>query len=104
MPEHCFPATFDDAADVVWWVRSYVAGMSNKPLFLMGSHASVSIAFRVMLVMVDEDVELWEALEKGDVTVEAKLDGVEYRTMELSKEDRTVEFIAQVTNLIRGER
>ncbi|EAZ26681.1 hypothetical protein OsJ_10585 [Oryza sativa Japonica Group] len=70
----------------------------------MGSHASVSIAFRVMLVMVDEDVELWEALEKGDVTVEAKLDGVEYRTMELSKEDRTVEFIAQVTNLIRGER
>ncbi|EAY89726.1 hypothetical protein OsI_11264 [Oryza sativa Indica Group] len=67
----------------------------------MGRHASVSIAFRVMLVMVDEDVELWEALEKGDVTVEAKLDGVEYRTMELSKEDRTVEFIAQVTNLIR---
>uniref|UniRef100_I1PAN9 Uncharacterized protein n=1 Tax=Oryza glaberrima TaxID=4538 RepID=I1PAN9_ORYGL len=52
----------------------------------MGSHAGVSIAFRVMLVMVDEDVELWEALEKGDVTVEAKLDGVEYRTMELSKE------------------
>uniref|UniRef100_A0A0E0CZL3 Uncharacterized protein n=1 Tax=Oryza meridionalis TaxID=40149 RepID=A0A0E0CZL3_9ORYZ len=70
----------------------------------MGSYAGVSIVFRVMLVMVDEDVELWEALKKGDVTVEAKLDGVGYHTMELSKEDRIVEFIAQVTNLIRGER
>ncbi|BAS83296.1 Os03g0252100, partial [Oryza sativa Japonica Group] len=55
-PEHRLPAAFEDAADAVRWVRSYAAGC--RPLFLMGSHAGASIAFRAALAAVDEGVEL----------------------------------------------
>uniref|UniRef100_A0A0E0M800 Uncharacterized protein n=1 Tax=Oryza punctata TaxID=4537 RepID=A0A0E0M800_ORYPU len=60
----------------------------------MGSHIGGSIAFHMALAMVDEGIELREALDKGSVTVEANLDG----------EDHPVEFIAQVTDLAYGWR
>uniref|UniRef100_A0A0E0DQG3 Alpha/beta hydrolase fold-3 domain-containing protein n=1 Tax=Oryza meridionalis TaxID=40149 RepID=A0A0E0DQG3_9ORYZ len=54
-PEHRLLAAFEDTDDAVRRVRSYAAGSRGcRPLFLMGSHAGASIAFRA----VDEGVEL----------------------------------------------
>ena len=49
----------------------------------------------------DRQRTLVEALQKAGVTVEAKLDGAGYHAMELFKEDRAAEFIAQVTDFVR---
>ncbi|KAG8074283.1 hypothetical protein GUJ93_ZPchr0006g44667 [Zizania palustris] len=189
-PEHRLPAAFEDAADAVRWVRSYAAAFPGMPVFLMGSHAGASIAFRAALAAVDEGLQLrglilnqahhsgvkrtaaeessvddrvlplpandllWElalpvgadrdheycnpetmlagvgaarlrrlppclvlgrrkdpprdrqrtlveALQNTGVSVEAHLDGAGYHAMELFKQDRAAEFIAQVTDFVR---
>uniref|UniRef100_A0A0D9VRY8 Alpha/beta hydrolase fold-3 domain-containing protein n=1 Tax=Leersia perrieri TaxID=77586 RepID=A0A0D9VRY8_9ORYZ len=49
----------------------------------------------------DRQRTLVEALRKTGVTVEAQLDGAGYHAMELFKQDRAAEFIAQVGDFVR---
>uniref|UniRef100_J3LM24 Alpha/beta hydrolase fold-3 domain-containing protein n=1 Tax=Oryza brachyantha TaxID=4533 RepID=J3LM24_ORYBR len=49
----------------------------------------------------DRQRTLVEALQKAGVTVEAQLDGAGYHAMELFKQDRAAEFIAQVADFVR---